>query len=174
MQNRYFAPGHYETEAPADRILIRDLVLAFRIGIYEEEKRAAQRVRLNLEIEVEPRGGPPADDIEEVVSYEQVVAGIKALAEGAHINLVETLAERVAGICLADPRTKRARVRIEKLDVEAAAGAVGVEIERRRAWSGGRLLQAAGLPGESVAATGEASVIRAFRRRPRGGGGADD
>ena len=45
-------------------------------------------------------------------------------------NLVETLAERLAGICLQDPRVRSARVRVEKLDVFADAVSVGVEIER--------------------------------------------
>jgi dihydroneopterin aldolase len=170
LANRYFAPGHFESEAPADRILVRDLVLDFSIGVYEHEKQVAQRVRVNVEIEVEAGVAPNRDDIEEVVSYEHVVTGIKALAAGEHIHLVETLAERVADICLADARAKTARVRVEKLDVEPAAQAVGVEIERRRTWSGGRQLQSAERRGQ-----GQSSVIRAFEPRPtRERGGADD
>ena len=43
-----------------------------------------------------------------------------------------TLAERVASLCLADPRVVIVRVRVEKPDVIVEAGGVGVEIERRR------------------------------------------
>jgi dihydroneopterin aldolase len=46
--------------------------------------------------------------------------------------LVETLAERVADLCLSDPRVVVVRVRVEKPDVIVEAGGVGVEIERRR------------------------------------------
>jgi len=49
-----------------------------------------------------------------------------------HVNLVETLAERIAGDCLADARVAAVRVRIEKPDVIANAQAVGVEIVRTR------------------------------------------
>jgi dihydroneopterin aldolase len=48
------------------------------------------------------------------------------------INLVETLADRIAAQCLADRRVLSATVRVEKLDVMPDAGAVGVEIERHR------------------------------------------
>ena len=61
----------------------------------------------------------------------QVLGEIKRLAAGGHINLVETLAEAIADICVTDPRVREARVMIEKLDFEPDAS-VGVEIERRR------------------------------------------
>jgi dihydroneopterin aldolase len=47
--------------------------------------------------------------------------------------LVETLAERIAEACLADPRIHLARIRVEKLDIFADAASAGVEIERRQA-----------------------------------------
>jgi dihydroneopterin aldolase len=53
------------------------------------------------------------------------------LAEG-HINLVETLAEKIAELCLGDGRVETARIRVEKLDVYAEAASVGIEIERSR------------------------------------------
>ena len=56
--------------------------------------------------------------------------GSKRSWRGGHLNLVETLAEKIAAHCLADKRVKVARVRIEKLKVIAEAQSVGVEIER--------------------------------------------
>jgi len=67
-----------------------------------------------------------------VLNYETIVDGIKALADGKHINLVESLADRIAELCLADPRVRAARVMVEKLDIYAEAASVGVMIERRR------------------------------------------
>jgi dihydroneopterin aldolase len=49
-----------------------------------------------------------------------------------HVNLVETLAERLAEACLLDPRVCIARIRVEKLDVFPDIGSAGVEVERRR------------------------------------------
>jgi dihydroneopterin aldolase len=112
------------------RLLVRDLVLAARIGIHPHEHRAPQRVRLNLDLEVAESGRPLADDLAQVVDYETLIERVRRLVASRHVNLVETLAERVAALCLDDPRVRSARVRVEKLDVIADAAAVGVEIER--------------------------------------------
>lgn len=119
-------------------ILVRDLVLNCRIGVHPHEMHAPQRVRLNIDMSVELPAGPLADDIANVMSYEDVIAGVKALLGAGHINLVETLAERVAQLCLADPRVADVRVRVEKLDVYPEAAAVGIEIVRHRSPSGAR------------------------------------
>lgn len=114
------------------RILIRDLVLKCLIGIYPHERMAAQRVRINVDMAVLEHAGPLADDIVHVVSYEDVIEGIKKMLATGHINLVETLAENVADLCLVDPRVCKVMVRVEKLDVYAEAASVGIEIERSR------------------------------------------
>jgi dihydroneopterin aldolase len=66
------------------------------------------------------------------VCYADVVEDIRGLLAQGHINLVETLADRIAAQCLADRRVLSAKVRVEKLDVMPEASAVGVEIERHR------------------------------------------
>jgi dihydroneopterin aldolase len=54
------------------------------------------------------------------------------LVESEHVNLIETLAERIARQCLSDGRVQRVRVRIEKPDVARSFKGVGIEIERDR------------------------------------------
>jgi dihydroneopterin aldolase len=115
-----------------DRLLIEDLVLQANIGVHAHEKTEPQRVRINVELEVDNGQQEIDDEILNVVSYEHIVRDIKGLIASGHINLVETLAERIAGICLDNPRSRRVRVRVEKLDIEPDAAAVGVEIERPR------------------------------------------
>jgi dihydroneopterin aldolase len=114
------------------RIFVRDLVLPCSIGAYPEERLKPQRVRFNVSLQaLSPRQGVN-DDLDRVLNYRHITDGIRALASGGHINLVETLAERIADLCLDDPRIVAARVSVEKLDVEPAANGIGVEIERRR------------------------------------------
>lgn len=116
-----------------DRIVIRDLVLPCRIGAYARERHGAQQVRFNVTLAVPAAARPGSDALAEVVSYAGIVDGIRALAAGPHVNLVETLAERVAALCLAaDPRIAAARVRVEKLEVVPDSAGVGVEIVRHR------------------------------------------
>jgi dihydroneopterin aldolase len=122
-------------EAPVRRlyrILVRDLVLKCSIGIHAHELLAPQRVRINVDMSVLEQAGPLCDDIANVVSYEDVIDGIKAMLAEGHINLVETLAENIAALCLDDERVETARIRVEKLDVYAEAASVGIEIERGR------------------------------------------
>jgi dihydroneopterin aldolase len=113
------------------RILVRDLMLNARIGLHQHERVARQRIRVNLDLAVAD-GGPIDDDYDKVVCYGELVTGVRHVVGAGHVNLVETLAERIAAMCLADPRVLSARVRVEKLDVFPEAESVGVEIERFR------------------------------------------
>ncbi len=121
-----------KADAKLYRILVRDLVLKCLIGIHAHELLAPQRVRVNVDMAVYEQAGPLSDDIANVVSYEDVIEGIKRMLAEGHINLVETLAEKIAELCLADARVASVRIRVEKLDVYAEAASVGIEIERRR------------------------------------------
>ena len=113
------------------RVFVRDLVLSARIGVYQHEKLGTQRVRINLELVCTEH---PAinDDLNNVVNYADLVDRVLGIVAEGHINLVETLADRVAEACLVDRRVQSAKVRIEKLDVFPEADSVGVEIERVR------------------------------------------
>jgi len=124
--------GHLrDGEVERYRVFVRDLVIPCSIGIYPREKGLRRRVRVNAELAVsEAISGN--DDFAEAVNYETVVAGIKSIAEAGHINLVETLADRIATLCLADPRVSSVRIVVEKLDVYPETESVGVLLERRR------------------------------------------
>jgi len=112
-------------------VFVRDLVLAARIGVHSHEKVGTQRIRVNVDLAVrESQLLDTGDMLENVVCYEQVVSGIRRLVDAGHVNLVETLAEKIAALCLEDGRVRLARVRVEKLDVFQDADSVGVEIER--------------------------------------------
>jgi len=113
-------------------VFIRDMVLPCSIGVHRHEQTGTQRVRINVDLAVRENGGPLNDDLANVVCYEDVANGIRAIVARGHVNLVETLAEAIATLCLEDLRILSARVRIEKLDVFADAQSVGVEIERIR------------------------------------------
>lgn len=111
-------------------VFVRDLVLPCSIGVHHHEKGGPQRVRVNLDLAVREGNADLGDEIGNVVCYETIVAGVRAIAASGHVNLVETLAERIAHMCLSDGRIRVARVRVEKLDVFPDATSVGVEIER--------------------------------------------
>lgn len=111
-------------------VFVRNLVLKASIGVHEHEKDKVQHVRFNVDLSVLEEEKPAEDKLGEVVCYEEVVKGIRAIVEAGHVNLVETLAEMVAQICLRDQRVRSVRVRIEKLEAITEAESVGIEIER--------------------------------------------
>jgi len=110
------------TATPLNRVFVRDLVMDASIGVYDHEKVAPQRIRLNLDLEVVGSG----------VTGEDGVKAIREIAGQGHTTLIETMAERIAARCLQDARVRRVTVRVEKLDVFPDAASVGVEIERGR------------------------------------------
>lgn len=112
------------------RVFVRDMVVTTSIGVYDHEKTAPQRVRVNLDLQVLEGEGPQHDDIAEVLSYEDLVVGVRAICADGHVNLVETLSEKIADMCLTDRRVRKVTVKVEKLDVFDDVAAVGVEIER--------------------------------------------
>jgi dihydroneopterin aldolase len=119
------------------RVFIRDLVLDARIGVYPEEKRGQQPMRVNISLEMRDDGldhpdGIGPDEVGRVVDYDGLAKRVRALVGRAHVQLVETMAEQIARLCLADRRVLRVRVMVEKLTVFADAASAGVEIERSR------------------------------------------
>jgi dihydroneopterin aldolase len=113
-----------------DRIFVRGLVLPVALGVYEEEQGVTQKVSFTIEAAVATHVSPKGDAIAEVPSYDDLVGAVRGVVKDGHINLVETLAERIADRCLADKRIVAVLVRVEKL--ERGPASVGVEIVRPR------------------------------------------
>jgi dihydroneopterin aldolase len=112
------------------RIFVRDLELPCLIGVHLHERDGRQRVRINLELDVAGEPAALGDRLANAVNYETIVGRVRRIVGAGHVNLVETLAEQIAQMCLEDRRVQRASVRVEKLDVFADAASVGVEVER--------------------------------------------
>ena len=115
---------------PLDRISVRDYTRSVEIGAFRSERGVTQRIRFNVVLEVAHHSAAQDDDVDKVISYDTITEAIEAELAAERINLLETLAERVAARCLADRRAVRVFVRIEKLD--RIPGALGVEIVRTR------------------------------------------
>ena len=116
--------------APRDRIFLRDYVVEVEIGAFAQERGRRQRVRFEVAAEVAPAADPLDDDVDRILSYDRLVEAIEAELRAGRINLLETLAERVARRILARPLAERVRLRIEKID--RGPYALGVEIVRAK------------------------------------------
>ncbi|AEI93054.1 dihydroneopterin aldolase [Roseobacter litoralis] len=113
---------------PLDRISLRDHIVEVEIGAFQAERGVTQRICFNVVVEVQPLTGVIDDDVDRILSYDRVTEAIAGALADERLNLLETLAERVAERILLEPQAMRAFVRIEKLD--RGPGALGVEIVR--------------------------------------------
>ncbi len=145
---------------PLDRISVRDYTRSVEIGAFRTERGVTQRIRFNVVLEVGHHSAAEDDDVDKVISYDTITEAIEAELAAERINLLETLAERVAARCLADPRAVRAFVRIEKLD--RIPGALGVEIVRTRPAAAGDARACAPSPPRAR----RAPAVRPARRLP--------
>lgn len=139
---RLLAARGYSVETPSkaetDRVFVHDLILPVFIGAYDFERGKTQRVRFCIDVDIR-RSTYHAEDMRDVFSYDVVVDAIRLIVSRGHVDLVETLAERIADALLSYPRVCRVTARVEKLDV--MEGRVGIEITRERAAGSGKLHQ---------------------------------
>ena len=112
------------------RVFVHDLEIVASVGVFEHEKRYEQRVLISVDLCGARRLRRRLRPAGRVLDYGKVMDDIVMLVQSEHVNLIETLAERIAAQCLADPRVERVRVRIEKPDVMPSCRSVGIEIER--------------------------------------------
>jgi dihydroneopterin aldolase len=112
-------------------VFIRNLEVLAHIGVHGHEQGKMQPVRINVDLAVED-SAVLTDKLDAVVDYDAITRRIRAILAAGHINLAETLAERIAVTCFEDARVKTARIRVEKLHALPGAESGGVEIERER------------------------------------------
>lgn len=115
------------------RIFIRQLALDARIGILEHELRATQPLHIDAEFDVAVTRPADDQDIQTVLDYRLLRQAIVDECTARHVNLLETLSERVIErIMSAFPDIHRARIRIGKPSAFSDCAAVGIEVFRER------------------------------------------
>jgi len=117
-----------EVDMVHDRISVRDHIVEVEIGAFQSERGSKQRICFNIVVEVRPIDHELEDDVDRILSYDKVTEAIMIELNFERLNLLETLAARIADRILIEPQAIRVFVRIEKLD--RGPGALGVEIVR--------------------------------------------
>ena len=116
-----------------DFIFIRELRIDAWVGLHKHEKLAPQGIELDIEIGIPGDNVFASGKVADTIDYAVVVEHIRALVAAEHFGLVETLADRIARMILADFHAPRARVSIAKLGALKNTMHVGVCVERVRA-----------------------------------------
>jgi dihydroneopterin aldolase len=111
------------------RLFLQNYEVSINIGVHDFEKRAEQRVLINVDLFIPlAMSTPQQDKLDEVVDYDFMRSVIAARIARGHIHLQETLCDDVARIMLEHPRVRAVRVSTEKPDVYPDCQSVGVEV----------------------------------------------
>jgi D-erythro-7,8-dihydroneopterin triphosphate epimerase len=114
----------------SDFIEIEDLLIRTIVGVNPDERENRQDVVITVRLEADLRPAARTDSIDDAINYKTIKKSIVAFVEQSGFQLVETLAEEIAQLCLKDARVERVRVHLRKPGALRFARSVGVCIER--------------------------------------------
>ena len=112
-------------------IRIRELELNARVGIYDHEKQNPQRLIVSLDIDVE-LANQTIQNTDDIVDYDGIAESIRDMVSQSHIELLETVAEKIVDICLEDIRVKAVSLCLEKPNIHPDMAGVGVSLSVSR------------------------------------------
>lgn len=119
--------------ASCRRIFLHGVALQASIGFHDFERRAPQRILINIEVFVPLASSTsPRDDVADVFDYDAVRRQALSIARSEHFNLQETLLDRIVSSCLENPAILAVRASTEKPDIYADVRTVGIEVFRIR------------------------------------------
>lgn len=118
-----------------DRISITGLRVFARHGVFEHERRDGQEFVIDAAVWLDASAAAARDDVTQTIDYGALAGLLAAAAEGPPVALLETLAERLAGVCLSQPGAEEAEITVHKphAPIPHRFADVAVTIRRTRA-----------------------------------------
>lgn len=123
-----------ESHATPDRISIMGLRGTGHHGVFDFEKADGQEFVVDVALDVDMRAAAASDDLADTVDYGAVSERVHAVITGEPVNLIETLAQRIADTCLAEPGVLRVKIVVHKpsAPISVPFDDVTVEVVRSR------------------------------------------
>ena len=118
---------------PVDELAVRGIECLGHHGVFDFERREGQTFVVDLVLGVDTTAAAASDDLQDTVDYGSLVATVKAAVEKDPVDLIETLAQRIADVCLLDARVHWSRVTVHKPDapIDATFSDVTLTITRQ-------------------------------------------
>ena len=118
-----------------DLISLRGLTVRGHHGVFDFERRDGQDFVIDVDLELDLAPAAASDDVTDTVHYGELAEALAAVVGGEPVNLIETLAERLADVCLADARVAAATVTVHKpsAPIPLTFADVAVTVRRARA-----------------------------------------
>ncbi|PWI11619.1 dihydroneopterin aldolase [Streptomyces sp. NWU339] len=99
-----------------DRVALHGLKARGHHGVFPKEREEGQTFVVDLVLGLDTRPAATDDDLAKTVHYGIVAEEVVAVVEGEPVNLIETLAERIARVCLEHDVVQEVEVRVHKPD----------------------------------------------------------
>lgn len=118
----------------SDHIALTGLTVRGHHGVFDFERRDGQDFVIDVDLELDTAKAATSDELSDTVHYGELAEGLAAVVAGEPVNLLETLAARLADVCLADVRVAAATVTVHKpqAPIPLTFGDVAVTIRRSR------------------------------------------
>ena len=113
-------------------IRIKNLRLRTVIGINEWERKALQDVIINMTLTFDGSRAAQSDHIADTVNYKKITKQVIAAVENSEFYLLETLADHILKLVMADERIHKALIEVDKPKALRFADSVSVSIEGGR------------------------------------------
>lgn len=98
----------------SDTIVLRGLRARGRHGALPAERELGQEFIVDVALGIDIRPAAAGDDLSRTVHYGELATKLVAVVEGEPVNLIETLAERLAAVCLEASRVEEVEVTVHK------------------------------------------------------------
>ena len=113
-----------------DTIFLHGLKIDTVVGIWDWERKIRQTVIIDLEMSADIAKAAASDSIEDTLDYKGVAKRVQQFVADSSFQLVETLAERIAGIIRDEFDVAWVRVQVHKPGAIRGSRDVGIDIER--------------------------------------------
>lgn len=123
---------------PVDEIRLTGLTVFGRHGVYEHERENGQRFVIDLRLHLDLADAAASDDVADTVHYGELAEKVGAVVAGEPVNLIETLAGRIADVVLADDRVLHVAVTVHKPQAPIAQTFTDVAVTVHRGRREGR------------------------------------
>jgi dihydroneopterin aldolase len=117
----------------ADQIRLTGLRVHGRHGVFDFERAAGQDFLVDVALELDTAPAAASDELSDTIHYGELAEALAAVVAGEPVNLLETLAARLADVCLADRRVMAATVTVHKPQAPIPLSFTDVAVTIRRA-----------------------------------------
>ena len=115
-----------------DRIAVRGIRAHANHGVYAFERERGQLFLVDAVLELDTSAAAAADDLARTVNYADLAQKLHAVLSGEPVNLLETLAQRLADVCLAHDLVQAVEITVHKPDADLGVPAADVTVAIRR------------------------------------------